>query len=156
MDRWKFLRWRKTLGYTQAQAAQELGVNRGTIRHWEAGITRIPQFVALACQELTRRWKQRPKFGPVTLVYADSPMWQPLDGPRRIPHLQCEPYPNNEAAIRRACRLRGRSAFVSPFVIEENGDIVWNSAEILRECEQGEQEGGQELEVHDGAGHQTD
>jgi DNA-binding XRE family transcriptional regulator len=134
MDRWEFLKWRKTLGFTQAEAGQKLGVNRGTIQHWENGITRIPQAVELACQELTRRWKQRPDFGPVTLVYADGPMWQPPDGPRRNPLIQCELHPNNEAAIQQACRLRGSSAFINPLIIEEDGGIVWTGPELLREC----------------------
>src|SRR6266852_880334 len=35
MDMWDFLKWRKTLRYTQAEAAEMLGVNRGTIQNWE-------------------------------------------------------------------------------------------------------------------------
>src|SRR5258708_1983631 len=72
MDMWDFLKWRRTLGYTQEEAADKLGVHRGTIQHWERGITRVPQAVDLACEELTRRWKQQPEFGRVNLVYADG------------------------------------------------------------------------------------
>jgi DNA-binding XRE family transcriptional regulator len=54
MDRFEFLKWRRDLRYTQAKAAVELGVNRGTIRNWERGATRIPRTVALACHELDR------------------------------------------------------------------------------------------------------
>ena len=43
MDKWEFLRWRRTLGYTEEEAADTLGVARGTINNWERGGTRIPQ-----------------------------------------------------------------------------------------------------------------
>src|SRR6266852_8189795 len=62
MDMWEFLKWRRTLRYTQAEAAEKLGVNRGTIQNWERGHTRIPKSTELACHELTRQWKQRPEF----------------------------------------------------------------------------------------------
>jgi DNA-binding XRE family transcriptional regulator len=58
MDSWGLLKWRRTLGYTQAEAGEKLGVNRGTIQNWERGNTRIPKSIELACQELARQWKQ--------------------------------------------------------------------------------------------------
>src|SRR5712692_2539060 len=76
MDMWDFLKWRRTLRYTQAEAAEKLGVNRGTIQNWERGVTRISKAADLACLELTRRWKQRPEFGAVSLIYAETPVSQ--------------------------------------------------------------------------------
>jgi DNA-binding XRE family transcriptional regulator len=135
MDKWDFLKWRKTLRYTQAEAGEQLGVNRGTIQNWERGITRISRTAELACQELNRRWKQRPEFGPVTLVYADSPIWQQAEGPYNVPVLQCERYPNNDAAIEQASRLKGSPHFINPLIVEESGSVVWMGPELLRECD---------------------
>ena len=79
MDSWDFLKWRKTLRYTQAEVAAKLGINRSTVQNWERGITPISKSAELASQELTREWKQRPEFGPVTLVYSDDPIWRHPD-----------------------------------------------------------------------------
>lgn len=127
MDKWEFLRWRRTLGYTQEEAAEKLGVARGTIVNWERGSTRIPQATELACCELTRRSKQRPDFGPVNLVYGDGRVSS------RTPLLQCEAYSNNDAAIERALSLSPSA--ISPLIIEVGGDVVWTAPELLRECE---------------------
>ena len=127
MDKWDFLRWRRTLGDTQEEAAEKLGVTRGTIVNWEGGATRIPQAIELACCELTRRSKQRPDFGPVNLVYTDSRM------AARAPLLQCELYSNNDAAIERAAELVQN--FVNLMIIEDGGGVIWTAAELLRELE---------------------
>lgn len=127
MDKWDFLRWRRTLGDTQEEAAEKLGVGRSTIVNWEGGATRIPQAVELACCELTRRSKQRPDFGPVNLVYSDSRLSS------RTPLLQCEIYSNNDAAIERAVALI--QSFINPMIIEDGGAVIWTAAEILRELE---------------------
>ena len=66
--------WRKILGYTQEEAGGALDVTRVTIQNWEHEITKPPRSVQLACRLLLRRWKQLPNFGPVTLVYANSPL----------------------------------------------------------------------------------
>jgi DNA-binding XRE family transcriptional regulator len=54
MDKWELLKWRRTLCYTQTEAGEKLGVNRGTIQNWERGNTRVPKSIELACRELTR------------------------------------------------------------------------------------------------------
>src|SRR5712691_5281617 len=100
MDALEFLGWRKALRYTQQEAGKQLGVSRATIQNWEKRITRVPTMVELACQVLTRRWKQRPEFGPVALIYADEPMWPEPDYPTRTVFIQCELYASNEIAIR--------------------------------------------------------
>lgn len=129
MDRWGFLRWRRTLGYTQEEAGAKLGVTRGTIQHWERGATRVPLAIELACLELTRRWKQRPGFGPVNLVYADSRVSS------RMSFLHCELYSHNDAAFEQALPLSATPNFINPFIMEDGGDVVWTAAELLRECE---------------------
>jgi len=37
MDKTEFREWRKALGWSQAQAAEELGVARETVVRWESG-----------------------------------------------------------------------------------------------------------------------
>ena len=113
MDKWDFLRWRRTLGYTQEEIGEKLGVARGTINNWERGVTRIPQAIELACCEITRRAKQRPDFGPVNLVYGDR------RDTSRTPVLHCELFSNNDAAIERALKLSYN--FIAPMIIEDGG-----------------------------------
>jgi len=124
MDKWEFLRWRQMLGYTQEETAQKLGVVRSTINNWERGIARIPQAVELACHELTRRWKQRPEFGPVNLIYADGHLRSGL---------HCELFSNNDLAIKQAIKICEN--FFNPLIIEDGGTVVWSASELLRECE---------------------
>jgi transcriptional regulator with XRE-family HTH domain len=53
MEPENFKAWRKAQGLTQAQAGEQLGVDRGTIIRWENG-TRAPagKLLELACQAL--------------------------------------------------------------------------------------------------------
>jgi len=127
--------WRKELGYTQHEAAQKLGVTRGTVHNWECEATRVPQAVPLACHELTRRWKQRLEFGPVTLVYAADPVWEDLDGWGDVVPLQYEGHASNFSAIRRACVLRETHSLNIAFIAERDGHIVWTSDELRKECD---------------------
>ena len=135
MDVQKFKYWRKTLRYTQPQAGRELGVERSTIQNWERGCTPIPISIELACQVLTRRWRQRAEYGPVTLVYADERFWPEPDCPTRAITLRCELCDNNEIAIRRAVQLRLHPSFRNPVIMESDGGIIWNAPDLLRECD---------------------
>ena len=135
MNASEFLSWRKALRYTQEQAAEKLGVSRATIQNWEREFTRVPTITELACQVLTRRWKKRPEFGPVALVYADEPLWPELDCPSRVLCVQCELHPNNDAVLLRVCRLREAPNFNSALVIDEGGEVVWYGTELLSECD---------------------
>ena len=135
MDAADFLRWRKTLRYTQGEAAEALGVSRATIQNWQGGVTRVPTMVALACEVLTRRWKQRPEFGLVALIYADEPMQPMPDNPTRVAFVQCEICAYNEVAIRKVLRLSEIPNFSNPFIIEHHGGLIWTTPEVLRECD---------------------
>jgi DNA-binding XRE family transcriptional regulator len=134
MDVWDFKKWRKSLRYTQLEAAHRLGVSRGTIQHWESERYPIPRVVELACRELVRCWKRRPEFGPATLVYADSPLIQEVDGHDRIA-VRCERYPSNNDAIEQARRLRDSPGFNNPFILDGDGEVVWTTFELLNECD---------------------
>lgn len=135
MDMAEFLKWRKMLRYTQEEAGKKLGVSRATVQNWEKGVTRIPKAAELACLQITRRWKQRPEFGPVAFVYTDGPIWQELQDAHCIVVLQCDLYPNNDAALERACRSKQTPGVIYQFIMEENGGIIWNGPELLRECD---------------------
>ncbi len=144
MDLWDLKKWRRKLKYSQFEAADKLGVSRAAIQHWESERSPIRHAVELACEEITRGWKQRPAFGPVVLIYADEPMWPESDSPSRVLCVQCELHPNNKGAIRRACRLRETPNFFNPSIIEENGGVVWTGSELLVECEMRKEQGNGE------------
>jgi DNA-binding XRE family transcriptional regulator len=135
MDLWDFKKWRKKLRYTQAEAGEKLDLSRAAIQYWEAEIRPVPLAVELACRELLRRWKQRPEFGPVILLYADDPIWQQASPPCGVLLLRSERHANNESAIQRAVWLRENMTLVSPFIVEDDGNVVWSYPELLRECE---------------------
>jgi transcriptional regulator with XRE-family HTH domain len=135
MDMWDLKKWRRKLRYSQFEAAEKLGVSRGAIQHWECERTPIPKAIDLACEEIARRWSQRAEFGPVVLAYTEESMWPEPDCPSRVLCMQCELYPNNEAAIWRACRLREAPNVINPFVMGEDGGIVLTNPELLNECD---------------------
>ena len=128
-------KWRTLLGYTQAQAAHQFGVTRPTIQNWEYEITPVPVTVDLASRLLLRRWKQRPEFGPVTLMYASAPLWPPPNGVDRLPTLFCRRYPDNNAAFLRVFELRNSSDFFNPLILDETNIIIWSGPKLMEECE---------------------
>ena len=133
MDSWDLKKWRKKHGFNQFEAAEKLGINRGGFQNWERDVRPISKAVELACQEITRRWQQRPDFGPVILVYADGPILQQSSETYSIALLRCNRYPNNEAAIEEAGRLRFDPLLVNPFILAEDGSVIWDSPELLEE-----------------------
>ena len=126
--------WRKLLGYTQEDAANELGVTRATIQNWEHDVTPVPVTVHLASRQLIRRWKQRAEFGPVTLVYASVPLPSPnsVAGP---PTLTCRRYPDNHTAFRKILALRTSPSFFNPLIIDEGNVIIWSGPQLIQQCE---------------------
>lgn len=55
----QFKNWRKEMGFTQKQAADELGLSKATVENYDKGLRRedgrqvtIPRTVALACAAL--------------------------------------------------------------------------------------------------------
>jgi hypothetical protein len=135
MDQWDFKKWRKKLGINQVAAGEMLGLSRGAVQYWESDIRPVPRAVELACTELLRRWKQRPEFGPVKLLYADSPMSQVDTLPGGDLVLRCEPHPDNESALGRIVRLRQTSKPLMPNIAEEDGTVIWSGPELLQECD---------------------
>lgn len=59
-----FKEWRTTMGFTQARAAEALGMSKPTIGNYERGARRedgrpviIPKHVALACRALFHKFE---------------------------------------------------------------------------------------------------
>lgn len=134
MDSWDLKKWRKKRGFNQFEAAKKLGINRGGYQNWEREVRPIPRPVELACQEITRLQQQRPDFGPVMLVFADGQILQKSDEPYCVALLRCDHHPNNEAAVEAVRRLRLDPMFVNPFILAEDGSVIWDSPELLDEC----------------------
>ena|SRR6516164_2386947 len=135
MDLWDLKKWRRKLRYSQFDAARELGVGRAAVQYWESERVPISEFVELACEELTRRWKQRPELGPVTLMYASEPVWPGSGQPTRRLFVQCELYANSELALQRACWLKQAQNLMNLFIVNEDAEIVWAGPELLNECD---------------------
>jgi DNA-binding XRE family transcriptional regulator len=135
MDSWDFKKWRKKLGINQVAAGEMLGLSRGAVQYWEGEIRPVPRAVELACQELLRRWKRRPEFGPVTLLYAHSPISWVDSLPCGDLPLKCEPHPDNESALSRIVRLRETVNLLMPFIAEDDGAVIWSGPELLHECD---------------------
>ena len=126
--------WRKLLGYTQEQAANEFGVTRPTIQNWEYEITSVPVAVDLASRQLLRRWKQRPEFGPVTLVYASAPLGPKPNARDRLPTLFCKRYTDNKSALLALSVLDNGSKFFNPQILDETNLVIWSGPQLMEEC----------------------
>jgi DNA-binding XRE family transcriptional regulator len=134
MDQWDFKKWRKKLGINQVEAGEKLGLSRGAVQDWESEIRPVPLAVELACQELLRRWKQRPEFGPVTLLYAEGPVSWVDSLPSGDLLLRCEPHPDNQSALGRVVQLRETVNLFMALIVEHDGTVIWSSLELQHEC----------------------
>ena len=138
MDLWGFKKWRRKLRYTQVEAGEKLGLSRGAVQYWESEFRPVPVAVELACQELLRLWKQRPEFGPVTLLYADyadDPISLETSASVGSILLRSERHPNNENALESAARTRETMTLFVAFIVEDDGNVVWSGPELLREID---------------------
>ena len=138
MDLWGFKKWRQKLGYTQSVAAEKLGLSRGAVQYWESEIRPVPVAVELACQELLHLWKQRPEFGPVTLLYAGyagDPISLETSASVGSILVRSERHPDNENALKSAARQRETMTLFIGFVVEDDGNVVWSGPELLREID---------------------
>jgi transcriptional regulator with XRE-family HTH domain len=126
--------WRKLLGYTQEQAANEFGVTRPTIQNWEYEVTSVPAAVDLASRQLLRRWKQRPEFGPVTLVHASAPLGPKPNVGDRLPTLSCKRYTDNKSALLALSALDDGSKLFNPQILDETNLVIWSGPQLMEEC----------------------
>ena len=138
MDLWGFKKWRRKLGYTQVEAGEKLGLSRGAVQYWESEHRPVPVAVELACQELLRLWKQRPEFGPVTLLYAgyaDDPISLETSASVGSILARSERHPDNESALKSAARPRETTTLFIAFIAEDDGNVIWSGPELLREID---------------------
>ena len=138
MDLWDFKKWRRKLRYTQTEAGEKLGLSRGAVQHWESEIRPVPVAIELACQELLRLWKQRPDFGPVTLLYADDaddPISLETSASVRSMLARSERHLNNENALKSVARQRETMTLFIAFIVEDDGNVIWSGPELLREID---------------------
>ncbi len=134
MTKQEFREWREQFGLTQDEIAKRFGVSRNTVQNWEYGPSALPGTLGDACTVWENRLKKEvAEIGPVTLCYADGPMFIDPYGPRgRAAMLQQEPYPTNAAALARVRILWRKPGFCSPFIMEKAGTILWNQVELMR------------------------
>jgi len=133
MDAAELKKWRKTLCLTQSEAAEKLGVGRTAFQNWELGYFPIPHTAKLACETITKCWKQRSDFGPVTLVYTDRPIWPGPESKHETRVLHCEFHDNNESAVARARLVASESMLHNPAILDSDGEVVWSTPELSRE-----------------------
>lgn len=137
MDGRELKKWRNELGYTQSEAAEAFGVNRGTFQNWESDAGPVSRLVELGCVELRRRFRRRLDFGPIFLIYVGDWMVQQPYGPDYIGLLQRERHCNTESALRRIIELQGGGGLagtISAVIVTETDEIIWTGREIEREC----------------------
>jgi DNA-binding XRE family transcriptional regulator len=127
--------WRKTLGYTQEEAAREFGVTRPTVQNWEYEITSIPFAVELASKNLLRRWKRRSEYGPVFLVHADAPLGEVQGATTEMPKLCCIKCTDNASAYQKASEFRWGIQAFNLLIIDEKNQIIWSGIDLLKELE---------------------
>jgi len=71
----------------------------------------------------------------VRLLYADSLISQVDSLPFGDLVLRCEPHPDNESALSRVVRLRETVNLIMPFIVEDDGTVIWSGTELLQECD---------------------
>jgi transcriptional regulator with XRE-family HTH domain len=127
-------RWREKFGLTQTELGKRFGVTRNTIQNYESGTSALPipirQAYAVWDDQLK---KEMAELGPVTLCYANGPMWVDPYRPRnQFPMLHQEPFATNAAALARVRMIWGRDDVHGPFILERSGNPLWNQNELAR------------------------
>jgi hypothetical protein len=134
MTKEEFRRWREQFGLTQSDTANRFGVTRNTIQNWENGASTMPSTIGDACAVWEDRLKKETaELGPVTLCYADGPMWIDPYGPRhKAASMELEPYPTNAAGLARVRMIWDQPNVHGPFIMEKSGGPLWNQVELAR------------------------
>jgi hypothetical protein len=85
---------------------------------------------------LLQRWKPRPEYGPVIVLYPDGPISELDSRPSGDLVLRCEPHPDNKSALGRVVRLSETLNLFMPLVVDDDGTAIWSGPELLDECEE--------------------
>lgn len=127
-------RWREQYGLTQTELARRLGVTSNTVQNYESGASALPDAIKQTCAVWEGQFKKETAdLGPVTLCYADGPMWVDPYRPRnRHPMLRQEEYPTNSAALARVRIIWGDDGVHGPFITEKSGNPIWSEDELAR------------------------
>lgn len=129
----EFTSWRKRVGLTQDGVAERFKVSRSTVQNWESGANPVPHYADQMCEVWEDRLLQENGgIGPVTLTYADGPMWVDAYSPRRMAMLKMEPFRTNSAALGRVLELWGTSGFHVPSIVLEDDKVLWDMPELSR------------------------
>jgi transcriptional regulator with XRE-family HTH domain len=121
--------WRIALGYTQEEAANQLGFTRATIQNWERSITRVPVSVELASRQIRRRSKLRLDFGPVILIYSRGPLWLAQDS--EDPLTFCRKCADARTALELINELKGGSEVFNLMLVDETNRVIWSGGDLL-------------------------
>jgi DNA-binding transcriptional regulator YiaG len=128
--------WRKLMGYTQQQAALVLGVTRATVQNWEHQITRIPSSVDLACRIILLQSKRRPEYGPITLVYLDTPLPTAAVKPTHPGNFVCKTCTDSGSAFAEILARRSSPGFFHPMIFDNVGAVIWSGRELTTASEE--------------------
>jgi hypothetical protein len=80
-----------------------------------------------------RRARQADAFGPVTLIYANAPMWRPA---QRLAMLKTERCETNADAVALAGRLFDAGICFNPFVTDDDDNTIFIEQELRERCGQ--------------------
>lgn len=127
--------WREAMGWTQAQAAEALGVTRHSVQNWEAGRAPISKTVVLAAKRLSKEARMRGEHGPVQLIWHDGHLRPDLNEPRgRVARLHIEAFPSVDEALAQMMTYvtQGGQRF-GFMIVNADGEPIWNLPELQRE-----------------------
>jgi hypothetical protein len=68
-------------------------------------------------------------------MFTDGGIIQRAYEPYRVPIVHYGYYLTNASAMAEACRLVGNPLYGDPLIFAEDGSVVWESRELLDECE---------------------
>jgi transcriptional regulator with XRE-family HTH domain len=120
--------WRITLGFTQEDAAAELGYTRATIQNWERSVTRVPLCVDLASKQIRRRRSLPLDFGPVTLIFSNMPLWLNENGSDvRLIGRRCN---DVKAALDLINELESSSRVSDLMLVDETNRLIHGAREL--------------------------
>jgi hypothetical protein len=78
-----------------------------------------------------RRKRQAHEYGPVSLYYADGPLWGSSD---KQVVVERETFASNAEALKRLSALFGSSEIFNPFITDPTDETIWTEHELRSVC----------------------